>query len=269
LNNDGFSEDSIEDILKEYLDDLDIDYFMVRSLSGSEMYSGYIVIYIDTDDFSRSILEKLGFQKIEEDLYFISAADAYDYINSRKLKSIIFENSMGIKECHRNDNFLKERIEIAELWDSLCKLILEINEIYYEKYRCYFYDFKNLRMIYEAFTMKSFVTDNYDDLHRFVGVLHYLLHDSIGYNKKCSEKLCDLWREQVDDDVPEDKVKCINEFSEKFLGGSEIMECLKSARNYFSHNYVDKKIEFESCLAKLINAHSIIEYDFIFLRKRC
>lgn len=119
------------EVLEEYLDELEIKYFVADKFEGSD-YEGYIAVYIDDDSFSRKTLTALGFKEVENDFYYKKLED-FDKIKDEDVEDIKLSYSDKYSKIAKRNEYRKRIIKLKKIWDDIGDKIYEINQYFLKK----------------------------------------------------------------------------------------------------------------------------------------
>lgn len=127
----------IQEILKEYLDELEIKYFIADHFEGSD-YEGYACVYVDSDDFSIECLTQLGFEKIKPD-FFIINIDKLNKIPEQEIERIklFYSEQYTLKNSSRE--FHRRILNLTRLWNKIVKVYNEINTHFFRQYSLFYF----------------------------------------------------------------------------------------------------------------------------------
>ena len=118
-----------EEFLDTFEEGIEYHYLAIRNF-GSDVSVGYVVVYVDEedDDLLNALVDKLGFEKIEEDLYYTSIDNIGALPSKDDVKEDFFisysdiYNKRDIK-CHMG----KIRSEINSAWKDVTNEMYELN----------------------------------------------------------------------------------------------------------------------------------------------
>lgn len=162
--------------LEEYLDELEIKYFLADKLEGSD-YEGYVCVYIEPEDFSMEVLEKLGFKKIEHNFYYMELSSAEE-VNEETLKELKLIYSNQYRLASKKEELRRRLLELKQIWTQAANKIYEINLFFLKKHGREFFT-PTLETLDRALKLPSLIVKNEISCHDFCYFLYQIAHESV------------------------------------------------------------------------------------------
>ena len=182
------------EILEEYLDELEIKYFITDKFEGSD-FEGYVCVYINNDSFSRKILSELGFKEIEYNLYYKKLED-FDKIKNEDIEYIKLSYSDKYSKIAKRNEYRKRIIKLKKIWNNIGDKIYEINQYFLKKYGKEFF-MPTLETLDLSLKLTNIVVSNERSFGKFCYHLYQFGRESI--LKETQNELAKLLRTKYPD----------------------------------------------------------------------
>jgi len=215
--------------LEEYLDELEIKYFVADKFEGSD-YDGYIAIYIDDDNFSRQILSGLGFKNIENDFYYKRLED-FDKIKEEDIEEIKLSYSDKYSKIAKRKEYRKRIIKLKKIWDDIGNKIYEVNQYFLKEYGKEFFT-PTLETLDLSLKLTNIVVSNERSFGRFCYYLYQFGRESI--LNETLNKLSKLLQQKYPDKCKSEK-DCRKFLKEELLENDQFYYEIHNLRHYEIH----------------------------------
>ncbi len=255
-----------EEFLALFEEGIEYNYLAIKNF-GSDVSVGYVVVYVDEDDeeLLNALVDKLGFEKIEEDLYYTPIDNFGNLPSEDDVKEDFFisysniYNKRDIK-CHMG----KIRSEINSAWKDVTNEMYELDTAVIKiisvnpppkgnkfvsdeevkklkEYGLFQWRTKLVHHLTEA--MNAFVVSE-SDFENFCLHMDNLGYHSIVDNSTAINFLMYCYSIVYQDATPLDKEKIASDVKKKIDAlseGSKFTEVVRHFRNIAAHtDFVDK-----------------------------
>ena len=182
----------------EFLDDLSIEFFMTNPILDDEMGSGYVCIYLKTDDDEdiKPILKELNFKKIKNDFYYRSLS-GFEEITKSSLDEIKRNYSDRMSQKIKAGEKLNCYQQLEAKWKKIAKKTSRINWFCLRDKRCNKQFFESSLHTGDIFfNLPNLLVQNENQLGRFSMDLHKFYEETKNIdefnddNLKVSLKAC-------------------------------------------------------------------------------
>jgi len=225
------------ELLEDYLDELDIKYFVANYLEGSD-FEGYVCVYVDSNDFSIELLESMGFELLKPNLYVMETSD-FKEVPDKRIEEIKQYFSEKYRVNQKKEELRKRIVELKEIWKKIGERLYVINLISLRdhpelKHEFFLPTLETLRL---AFKLPYYVVTDEVDLHQFCCDVFLIAHEAI--HLETFEYLKQQIIKKIPEvqNQPEDKRKkaAFDYLMNRFLGNDIFYQDIHKTRHFFTH----------------------------------
>lgn len=215
--------------LRDYLDALEIRYFVADKVEGSD-YQGYLCVLIDTDDEDATDkLEELGFDRIKHDFYLITIDGFYE-LDEETIEQIKLNNSEKYKLDSKKDEFGKRLSVLRSLWGDIIEKYDDINSYFFRKHELNFFE-PTRQTLSLCLRLPNILVRNERDLNAFCCGLYQLGRESVF--EKTRSRILNIVHKKYSRLT--EYANSLQYFEEELLNNDPFYTDIKILRNYYSH----------------------------------
>lgn len=214
--------------LTDYLEELDIKYFVTDILEGSD-FQGYCCIYTNNDREVEDILLKLNFGKIKSDLFIIELSDI-DTIDEKNIQYLKSSFAHRYKLENAKNELTNRKSKLEEIWSEIIEIFESINAYFLREHkRNLFEPTQETLLISLKLPTKLVKTDN--DLKEFCLLLYQFAIESI-----LKETLNFIADKIIHNNSNFESAKEQKQIvSDELLDNDSFYNDIKFLRNFYSH----------------------------------